>query len=140
MDIKNMDRDCVLLDERAYVLANSTAYQLINLEEELKQVSGEYTTVFQLEALYRYYAGFGMKAHVISIVAQIQVDNSCIISVGNSSMKVTRVSENFCVGEWLQENYNYNYNQQVHNERHYHKSFSYDFVEEENKECLLLCN
>ncbi len=138
MNIRNMDRSCVLLNERAYVLSNSTACQLIDLEKELEQVSDEYTTVFQLEALYRYFVGFGMKAHVVSIVAQIQVNNSCIISVGNSSMKVTRVSKNFCAGEWL--NCNCNYNQQMHNEKHCPKSFSYDFVKEENEECQLLCN
>jgi len=115
-----MDQGCVLLDERAYVMESSTARQLMELEAELESIDHEYTTLFELEALYHYYAGVGMKANVISVIAQLQIGNECVITLQNSSMKITRVSKSFCVGEWLQVNYNYN-EATVHDEEHYYE-------------------
>lgn len=113
MKINPMSRNCVLLNDVAYVDANSSAMELLELEQELNSIISDYKSVFEFNALFKFYSDFGMPASIVSILAQLPVGNDVVISIGNSSMRVLRVSQHFCVGEWLNVQHNYNYQPQI---------------------------
>lgn len=137
MNITKMGRNCILLNRRAYVDESLTVMELLELEEELKKIDSSYSTVFQTMVLFKFYKDFGMPASILSVVSQIVEGNSCVIGVGNSSMKITRVSRNFCVGEWV--NCHQHIVQQRCQQMHsYHRSCSERNYEEQGHK--LLCN
>lgn len=107
MNIMDTDRSCVLLNDRAYLPANTNCVELMKLANELDNLDDEYSTVFELNALYLYYRGVGMRSSVVNILKQIQVNDSCIVGVGNSDMRLTRVSKHFYAGEWVNMHKNY---------------------------------
>lgn len=100
MDITRVNHNCILLNHKAYVVDTTSVLQLFELVEELKNVDSEYEKVFQFEALYQFYVDSGMTATIVSILKQLRVGNSCIISVGTSGMKITKLTESYCIGEW----------------------------------------
>lgn len=120
MNITKMNRSCVLLNGRAYVEENVTAMEMLELEEELKMLDSSYSTVFHPTALFKFYKDFGMSASVESLIWQMMQGNSCVVGVGNSTMKITRVSPHFCVSEWM------NSQQQMHSYRRPRLEYNYE--------------
>lgn len=140
MKITQMYRDCIFLNDVAYVEASSTAMELLELEKELNSIDSEYKSVFEFNALFKFYRNFGMPASIVSILSQLSVGNDAVISVGNSNMRITRVSQHFCIGEWLNVQHNYNHNQ-VHRKTIRFQNTSRSTQNcEEYEEQQLLCN
>ena len=140
MKITQMYRDCILLNDVAYVAASSTAMELLELERELNSIDSEYKSVFEFNALFKFYRNFGMHASIVSILSQLSVGNDAVISVGNSNMRITRVSKHFCIGEWLNVQHNYNHHQVNRKTIRFQNTSRSTQNCEEYEEQQLLCN
>lgn len=96
--IKIMQNDKeFLFNGRAYMSANNSEQQLLELEKELEAMGDEYLTMFQFESLYEFYKHFGMPAKIIHKVAQIDIGDVCVVSLPAGEALIKRISKSFCV-------------------------------------------
>lgn len=104
MDIINIThyREEFLFNGRAYMSINNSAEKLLELKKELETIGKEYLTIFQLEAMYDFHKHRGLSANTVSVVAQLEIGDCCLVSAKVADAKIKRLSKSFCNIEWIQ--------------------------------------
>lgn len=95
-------REKFLFNGRAYMSINNSAERLFELEKELETIGKEYLTIFQLEAVYDFHKHRGLPANTVSVVAQLEIGDCCLVSTKVADAKIKRLSKSFCNIEWIQ--------------------------------------
>ena len=104
MDIINIThyREEFLYYGRSYMSINNSAEKLLELNKELDTIGKEYLTIFQLEAMYDFHKHRGLSANTVSVVAQLEIGDCCLVSAKVADAKIKRLSKSFCNIEWIQ--------------------------------------
>ncbi len=95
-------REDFLFNGRAYMSINNSPERLLELEKELETIGKEYITIFQLEAMYDFHKHRGLPTNTVSIVAQLEIGDYCLVSTKITDAKIKRLSKSFCNIEWIQ--------------------------------------
>ena len=95
-------REEFLFNGRAYMSINNSTERLLELEKELETIGKEYITIFQLEAMYDFHKNRGLPANTVSVVAQIEIGDCCLVNAKVADAKIKRLSKSFCNIEWIQ--------------------------------------
>lgn len=95
-------REEFLFNGRAYMSINNSAERLLELEKELESIGEEYLIIFQLEAMYDYHKNRGLPANTVSVVAQLNIGDCCLVKAKVADAKIRRLSKSFCSIEWIQ--------------------------------------
>lgn len=95
-------REEFLFDGRAYMSLNNSKEKLLELEKELETIGNEYLTIFQLEAMYDFHKDRGLPANTVSVVAQLEIGDCCLVNAKVADAKIKRLSKSFCNIEWIQ--------------------------------------
>lgn len=61
----------------------------------------EYITIFQLEAMYDFHKHRGLPTNTVSIVAQLEIGDYCLVSTKITDAKIKRLSKSFFNIEWI---------------------------------------
>lgn len=95
-------REEFLFNGRAYMSINNSKERLLELEKELETIRKEYITIFQLEAMYDFHKHRGLPANTVSVVAQLEIGDCCLVNAKVADAKIKRLSKSFCNIEWIQ--------------------------------------
>ncbi len=95
-------REEFLFNGRAYMSINNSTERLLELEKELETIGKEYITIFQLEAIYDFNKHRGLPANAVSVVAQLEIGDCCLVNAKVADAKIKRLSKSFCNIEWSQ--------------------------------------
>ena len=95
-------REESLFNGRAYMSINNSKERLLELEKELETIRKEYITIFQLEAMYDFHKHRGLPANTVSVVAQLEIGDCCLVNAKGADAKIQRLSKSFCNIEWIQ--------------------------------------
>ena len=94
-------REEFLFNGRAYMSINNSKEKLLELEKELETIRKEYITIFQLEAMYDFHKHRGLPANTVSVVAQLEIGDCCLVNAKVADAKIQRLSKSFCNIEWI---------------------------------------